>query len=225
MMYWRTAMPLYRSTPSDVPTRRDLFRSLVGCVVDGDKPQAPAASPRELGFVLPPWSGEDAGYMAACTGCGECVSACPENILVLQQGVAWLNPALGGCDFCAACVDTCKPKVLDLTRAALTVRPVFSAACLPVSGVECRVCGDQCEVSAIRFRPRAGGPPMPVLADHCTGCGACVGPCPVAAVSLRDLSPAAETRVSTERMADRSGVSGPDSRAQGTPSGLPQQGD
>ena len=38
---------------------------------------------------------------------------------------------------------------------------------------------------AIRFSPRLGGPPRPeILDDRCTGCGACVRPCPVAALRV-----------------------------------------
>ncbi|MFO1273296.1 MAG: 4Fe-4S dicluster domain-containing protein [Rubrivivax sp.] len=62
---------------------------------------------------------------------------------------------------------------------------LFGEACLARHGVECRVCGEACDAGAIRFPPRRGGAALPV-ADFakCTGCGDCMGPCPVQAVSV-----------------------------------------
>ena len=59
-------------------------------------------------------------------------------------------------------------------------------ACLARRQVECRICGEVCDASAIRFRPTLGGVSRPEL-DHaaCTGCGACVAPCPAHAIACR----------------------------------------
>ena len=48
-----------------------------------------------------------------------------------------------------------------------------------------------CDTSAIRFRPRIGGVPLPeVDAAACNGCGACIAPCPVSAVQRVAGTPA-----------------------------------
>lgn len=58
-------------------------------------------------------------------------------------------------------------------------------ACLAQQGVECRVCGERCDAGAIRFPPRRGQGAAPVIdATRCTGCGDCLGVCPVAALRL-----------------------------------------
>jgi ferredoxin-type protein NapF len=64
-------------------------------------------------------------------------------------------------------------------------RVQVSAACLTRHGVECRICGDACDTRALRFVP-ARGSVTQLLVDPaaCTGCGDCVAPCPVAAITL-----------------------------------------
>ena len=63
--------------------------------------------------------------------------------------------------------------------------PIFiSSTCLAARRIECRVCGELCEAGAIRFRPTLGSVAQPVLdATTCTGCGDCVAPCPVGAIT------------------------------------------
>ncbi len=57
--------------------------------------------------------------------------------------------------------------------------------CLAFRNVSCRNCGDACEEQAIRFRPVVMAAAQPeVDPDKCTGCGACVAPCPVQAIRI-----------------------------------------
>lgn len=56
-------------------------------------------------------------------------------------------------------------------------------ACLARRNVECRVCGEACELSAIRFRPRLGSVVQPdVVLESCSGCADCVAVCPTQAI-------------------------------------------
>jgi ferredoxin-type protein NapF len=43
-----------------------------------------------------------------------------------------------------------------------------------------------CDAGAIRFKPTLGGVTSPALdLSLCTGCGACVAPCPTQAISMK----------------------------------------
>ncbi|MCP4001887.1 MAG: 4Fe-4S dicluster domain-containing protein [Gammaproteobacteria bacterium] len=62
--------------------------------------------------------------------------------------------------------------------------------CLPIRGESCRICGNLCELNAIRFIQAEGQLPVPVIvADECTGCGDCLGICPVDAIDMKQRQP------------------------------------
>lgn len=71
------------------------------------------------------------------------------------------------------------------TAEAAGPRIHIAGSCIAFGNAVCRSCGDACAAGAIRFRPRLGGAAVPeVDAAKCTACGACVAPCPVAAITL-----------------------------------------
>ncbi|WP_417798419.1 ferredoxin-type protein NapF [Terasakiella pusilla] len=147
------------------------------------------SGPRGLDDIIrPPWA-VDAGLFAGkCTGCAACVDACPENILILDvHKKAKVDFSQGECTFCTDCVTSCKDGALvmaDINR-PWSLQVSIEGTCLAMKGVECRICDDQCDPRAIRFRITPGGVSLPQLdQDVCTGCGACVAPCPVSALQI-----------------------------------------
>ena len=55
--------------------------------------------------------------------------------------------------------------------------------CLAKRNIHCQSCSDCCPEQAIRFTPRLGGPPLPiVVVSRCTGCGDCIAICPADAL-------------------------------------------
>ena len=136
----------------------------------------------------PPWALAEEAFLDACTRCGACVPICPTRIVVVVRGYPEVDFKRGECTFCGACAAACKDGALlgaNVQAAPWSIKAQVADNCLAKRGVECRVCGDPCPVAAIRFSPRLGGPPLPeVDAATCTGCGACLAPCPVNAISI-----------------------------------------
>jgi ferredoxin-type protein NapF len=134
-----------------------------------------------------PWLVEEQAFVAGCTRCGKCTDACETSIIVKGEGgFPEVNFTIDECSFCAKCADAC-PEPLFLPRDQEPWQQVaeISDHCLSLNGVECRSCGDMCEYRAIRFRLQVGGTAKPILSSsECTGCGACIKPCPVNAIKI-----------------------------------------
>ncbi len=139
----------------------------------------------------PPWALEEFDFTETCTRCGECITHCPEKILLEGRGkFPVVEFRRGECTFCEECVTRCEPKALRFlseedhgTPWDLEVR--VNHTCIAQKGVVCQICGDQCLEGVFRFRPRVGGAlQMEMSAERCTGCGSCIAPCPVDALTL-----------------------------------------
>jgi len=158
-------------------------------VVDASRRGFFRGRPRPQAEIRPPWALPEAGFSERCTRCNDCLTACPEQIIVSGDGgFPTIDFGRGECTFCGACASACKPLALLRVDAQQPwpYKALIGPGCLPKHGVECRVCGDFCDVRAIRFAPRIGGSPLPEIdPEKCTGCGACVAPCPVTALTIR----------------------------------------
>lgn len=139
--------------------------------------------------IRPPWAVAEADFVAVCSRCGDCLGACPEKILEKGRGgFPVVNFGLGECSFCRDCVRACKSGALrGVKQAPWNLKASIAPSCLALKQVVCRSCGESCPTGAIRFRIAANAVARPELdAAACTGCGACVGPCPVAAVTIAE---------------------------------------
>lgn len=136
---------------------------------------------RPPGSVVP-------GFVDQCSKCGDCVEACPENVIAIgQDGFPLFQPDDNPCTFCGDCAKACPTDALQIERLADWPwrAAIRDASCLSMTGVSCRVCQDNCEQNAIRFRLQPGGRAEPSLdTDTCNGCGACMALCPVDAVAF-----------------------------------------
>ncbi len=141
----------------------------------------------------PPWAVPEDIFDDTCTNCGECINICPTNILSFSRGkLPVVDLSQNECTFCGKCEAVCEPNALikytgkdDDNSKVWDVIVKFSDNCLSVQRVMCRTCSDNCEESAIHFHLEVGGKSTPeLLLDKCTGCGACIAPCPVDAIQM-----------------------------------------
>jgi ferredoxin-type protein NapF len=136
--------------------------------------------------IRPPWALAEAAFLDACTACGACVEACPENVLAIAGGGhPVFDPTRGECTFCGACARACASGAIGSSGSAWDLAAAVGDACMPRNGVVCSSCRDACPAQAIHF-PILSRLPLPeVDAEACTGCGACVSVCPVGAIALQ----------------------------------------
>lgn len=135
--------------------------------------------------IRPPGVSEPS--LSACTSCGLCTERCPTGIIRLADGLPFVDFSRGECTFCGACAEACPEPVFTATDVRRFPHVAAIAdTCLARRNVACQSCGESCPEQAIRFRPRMGGPFVPELdAAKCTGCGACLGNCPVDAIAIK----------------------------------------
>lgn len=135
----------------------------------------------------PPWAVDEQSFIDGCTRCHECIGHCESGVLISGPGgFPAIDFQRAECTFCRKCAEVCPQPVFDLQQARpWTLTASIQGHCLTQKGVECRACQDACEPYAIRFTPHVSGIAKPVLDPSlCTGCGACVGNCPVGAVDV-----------------------------------------
>ncbi|CZF79113.1 NAD(P)H-quinone oxidoreductase subunit I, chloroplastic [Grimontia celer] len=134
-----------------------------------------------------PWIADRDNFTDQCTRCGECHLVCEEQVIVNGDGgFPSIDFSKGECTFCYACAEQCPEKLF----APETEKPweqviTIKDSCLTFKGVECRSCSDVCDTRAIRFRLTQGQVAQPHLnLQDCTGCGACIAPCPANAIAM-----------------------------------------
>ncbi len=164
------------------PRRRSFLRGAFSTLRD------PIVAP-----ARPPWALAEHEFLATCTRCGECTTACPRKLISPGDGgYPVVSFARDGCTLCGDCERACRPRALvrGEGRPAWTWKAVIDGRCLSVRHVECRACADACTAAAISMHPVEGAVPEPkVSAATCTGCGECEARCP--ALAIRMISPAA----------------------------------
>lgn len=143
--------------------------------------------------VRPPYSGDEIEFFDACTGCGDCIKACPTGLLTSGfMDRPQVDFAKGYCTFCGECATSCEAGAIAQTDQNQSnpwnLKARLADACLENKGVTCRACEFECGESAIRFRPALGGrTEVRIDEAKCTGCGECIGTCPQDALFIEPI--------------------------------------
>ncbi|MCP5162252.1 MAG: ferredoxin-type protein NapF [Hahellaceae bacterium] len=139
--------------------------------------------------LLPPWALDAGQFYEQCTRCDECISACPEQILIKGQGgFPVVDFKQGECTFCGDCEKICTSNALDARTRTIPWQQTAQVdeRCLALQQTVCRSCGEACEPRAIHYEWLTRGIARPVVNnDLCNGCGACVGICPTQAIQIQ----------------------------------------
>ncbi|MDH5217008.1 MAG: ferredoxin-type protein NapF [Gammaproteobacteria bacterium] len=135
-----------------------------------------------------PWLKSFSLFYEKCTQCGDCIKACPEKVLLKGGGgYPAIDFKAGECTFCGDCAQSCTENLFEKPEQSKpwSFVAMVGESCLAYQQVSCRSCQDSCEHAAITFKLEQGKTPVPRLISHlCTGCGACVSPCPTSAIDV-----------------------------------------
>ncbi|SUB83641.1 ferredoxin-type protein [Pragia fontium] len=159
-------------------SRRGLFRGLLkGAQVT---PEIQHEDNIKAEVIRPPGAVAEVLFRQACTGCGECVSACPESLIVLNEQRPEIDFLANYCTRCEACIQACPTGVLQKNTFNIHARPTLNHACQN-SYMYCDSCAERCSKNAIRWQ--SGLSPQ-ILTEACDGCAECAFVCPVKALEM-----------------------------------------
>lgn len=162
-------------------SRRGLLRGIFNA---GQKAQQQISQAMyQRAATRPPQAVAEPLFMQNCTGCGDCVVACPYGLIQIQDQKAVLQIDYCACDHCGKCTEQCQTGALSSeVRSDTELRPHFHRLCLQQQGRNCQFCRMACAVNAIRFD--ADSKKMLLDNELCNGCGECKLSCPTHHIEL-----------------------------------------
>ncbi len=125
--------------------------------------------------------GGDKSCTSACLGYGDCVRACPQDAITVEDSVARVDPRK--CVGCGICVRECPNGIIrlinDTTRVVVECsnheKGAITRKSCPNGCIGCMKCEKTCKAGAIKVIDNLAT----IDYSLCTGCGECVSVCPV----------------------------------------------
>jgi len=138
-------------------------------------------------FIFPPYYEQKEDFLK-CIECStkDCLAACNEKIIILENEIPILKFTNSGCTFCDECAKACKMEVLKIEhkKEKICEMLINTNKCIAWNQTICFSCQDICEENAIIYK----GMFNPVIENEkCTGCGFCVSVCPTDALEIIPL--------------------------------------
>jgi len=175
-------------------SRRVVLGAVAGVVWAAGVRRVRASAQRPL---RPPGAIDEDRFVGVCTRCGNCLRACPTNIIRPDQGeggiAGLLTPVLDfSSDYCSEectqCTHVCPSGALvpmtpkEKEHASIGLPQVNMDLCLLGDDRECSICRNWCPYGAITlvFSEVEYTLTPQVDAKKCPGCGACEVACPTA---------------------------------------------
>jgi len=189
----RPPTDLQKQAPWEHPTAR---RTLLGLLAGAASASILRLTGRETSRPLrPPGAVDDRTLKGLCTRCGNCIRACPHDVIhrdTGQHGLASvLTPVLSFAqdycrEDCIRCTRVCPSGALvevgldNKARIHIGLAQVDMKLCLLGEDRECSACMRWCPYNAIRYVfSEAEYTLVPTIdAEKCNGCGACEAACP-----------------------------------------------
>lgn len=144
--------------------------------------------------IRPPGAVSQDRFNAICSRCGNCIGACPENIIHPDFGetgvTGFLTPVVGigpgyCSEWCNECNKVCPTGAIahmsleDKRTVSIGTARVTKSLCLAWEQAQCCVvCDEYCPYHAIKAVEHNGVNCPEVDADICRGCGLCQTVCP-----------------------------------------------
>ena len=151
--------------------------------------------PLTLPVLRPPGAVPELAFLAGCTKCDACATACPYDAIVpaparfkAAAGTPMIDPANAACHMCpdTPCIAACEPRVLRADRPLKMGTAVIQTwNCLAHQRSFCTTCAERCPVPGA-LTIVAGKPQVNEAA--CTGCGLCQWACPAPTNAVMILS-------------------------------------
>jgi MauM/NapG family ferredoxin protein len=149
-------------------------------------------------YFRPPGAAPEAEFLALCTRCGDCATACPVHAIRtappsagLAAGTPLLEPAITACVVCTdmPCAASCETGALKVPADGwagihMGVLELDADRCIAFQGQNCGVCARACPVGERALALDAAGRPV-LRPEGCVGCGVCVTSCVTLPSSLR----------------------------------------
>ncbi|SQI43015.1 ferredoxin-type protein [Leminorella richardii] len=130
--------------------------------------------------IRPPGALDEGLFRQQCNSCGDCVTACPESIIVMNNGYPALDFISNYCSRCGECAKACGQLALSAGRFSINALPKVENTCQN-RYMFCNTCKKRCQKDAIVWQKALA--PI-VEADKCDGCGECAFACPVNALEM-----------------------------------------
>ncbi len=194
-----------------VVSRKQFFRLGLAAIADkiaqwspipldlDDRPDPAATLP-----LRPPGAVPEPEFLQRCTGCEECVKACPHWAIGMMRdergsvaGTPVIDPRRTPCYWCRdfPCIAACPEGALRFDDALIPMGKahILREACLAWAGNRCQSCVTNCPVGTEAIDWNANGLPV-INPENCTGCGVCLYVCPAEPAAI-DVLPAAKARL------------------------------